>query len=159
MERENIFILLYRRDTWTKTLLVLCLHANTMSGVFFWSLVQIPSPRDGLLDQEGGAFFPLLLLFWFCMTKMCFGSLLQNTLDAISGAQKLQRAPFLSGSSTQSSLEDSFRSHFFFLHLLLSTSSSFFTLWVLDDCQLWIGLRKKKVFCVVIYVLWCWYCT
>lgn len=27
-----------------------------------------------------------------------------------------------------------------------SASSSFFALWVLDDCQLWIDLRKKKFF-------------
>lgn len=46
-----------------------------------------------------------------------------------------------------SSFENSFRSHFSFLHPPPpSASSSFFALWVLDDCQLWIDLRKKMFF-------------
>lgn len=176
MERENIFILLYRRDTWTKTLLVLCLHANTMSGVFFWSLVQIPSSRDGLSDQEGGAFFPPSSSSFAFVRQKCVLVPFRKTHSTQSREHRklfcdrgrpYSGAQILSSSSTQSESPPPLKILAGPIFLFSSTttslppsaSSSFF-------CSLgsrWLSivnrLKKKNVFCVVIYVLWCWYCT
>lgn len=124
--RENIFILLYRRNTWTKTLLVLCLHANTMSGVFFWSLVRIPSSQDDLLDLEGGAFFSSSSSFAFVRQKCVLVPFCKTHTTQSREHRTLfcDRAALQRGADSQlfihsirvSSFENSFRSHFSFLH-------------------------------------------
>lgn len=111
-------------------------YTQTRCRRLFLELGADSVPPGRPLGSGGRSFFPSSSSFGFVRQKCVLFPFCKTHLTQSREHRNCRGRHFSAVHPLNPLLENSFRSHFSFLHLLPSASSSFFTLWVLDDCQL-----------------------